>query len=168
MRESHSLDLTDAAVTHAVGRKLGVMLRQHPNLGALIGLSGELGAGKTSFVAGVLNASGVAGAIRSPTYTLIEPYELQAPVRTIFHLDLYRLRSAAELEELGVRELLWGNNVLLVEWIENAPSLVAASDLGLRLSYAPVGRALEVHSRSAGGALLASGLVASAVTEQRS
>jgi tRNA threonylcarbamoyladenosine biosynthesis protein TsaE len=160
MSEPARIALPDAAATRTVGIALGERLRALSGHGALIGLSGELGAGKTSFVGGVLSAFGEWGPIRSPTYTLIEPYELSGsmPARTIHHLDLYRLRGDHELEELGVRELLGGPDILLVEWIEKAPLLAAIVDVSLRLFYAPDGRLLELQSRSPLGAMLISQL----------
>src|SRR5262245_19352813 len=155
---SESIALANADATRACGQSLGAALHSHGEQRVLIGLSGELGAGKTTFVGGVLHASGVAGSIRSPTYTLVEPYELTSPTRTLYHLDLYRLRNAMELEDLGVRELLTGNNVLLVEWIENAPGLAAATDLNLGFHYRPDGRTLQVEAQTTIGHALASAL----------
>ena len=84
----------------------------------LIGLSGELGAGKTTLVAGLLAGLGHEGPVRSPTYTLIEPYRLAG--RDLYHCDLYRLRDPAELDDLGLRDLAVERSVLLVEWPERA------------------------------------------------
>lgn len=146
--------LPDGAATRASGRALGEALRAHAQRGVLIGLSGELGAGKTTFVGGVLDASGVTGVVRSPTYTLIEPYELAQPPRMLYHLDLYRLRSELELDDLGVRELLSGNNALLIEWIERAPVLAQRVDLQLQLGYQGEGRVLLMEPRSSLGEAL--------------
>lgn len=151
---SESITLADADATRRCGNRLGEALRAC-DAHVLIGLSGELGAGKTSLVGGVLEASGVRAPVRSPTYTLIEPYELQGPQRQLYHLDLYRLRHALELEDLGVRDLLAGNSVLLVEWIENAPELAAQCDLRVRLAYADRGRTLTAEGHTAAGRQLA-------------
>ncbi|MET0988364.1 MAG: tRNA (adenosine(37)-N6)-threonylcarbamoyltransferase complex ATPase subunit type 1 TsaE [Steroidobacteraceae bacterium] len=165
---SEPIALATAEATRAYGRTLGAALRAHSEHRVLIGLSGELGAGKTTFVGGVLDASGVAGSIRSPTYTLVEPYELTDPARMVYHLDLYRLRTAMELEDLGVRELLCGNSVLIVEWIENAPALAAATDLHLRFQYQGHARILSVHALTPVGAALATALSQRGVTVHRS
>lgn len=165
---SEPIALANADATRAYGQTLGAGLRAHAGHGVLIGLSGELGAGKTTFVGGVLNASGVAGSVRSPTYTLVEPYELTNPTRTLYHLDLYRLRNALELEDLGVRELLSGNSVLIVEWIENAPALAAATDLHLRFHYRSQGRILGVDAQTPAGEALAAALRQHGVTVYRS
>lgn len=157
---SEQLTLPDASATARCGHRLGTAIRERPTLGALIGLSGDLGAGKTSLVAATLAACGVTAPVRSPTYTLLEPYVLPTvPPRHVYHLDLYRLRSALELDDLGVRELLDGQNVLLVEWVENAPELERLCDLRVRLEYAKPGRTLQLEAHTATGRLLASALL---------
>lgn len=112
--------------------------------GALLGVSGaavvvaiqgELGAGKTTLVGGVINALGIAGAVRSPTYTLIEPYEAHG--RQIYHLDLYRLADPQEVEALGVRDLLMPNAVLLIEWPERGIGALPHADLTIAIAYPP-------------------------------
>jgi tRNA threonylcarbamoyladenosine biosynthesis protein TsaE len=165
---SQSIALPDVTATQRAGRRLGMAIQGEPNACVLIGLSGDLGAGKTTFVGGVLAASGVGEPIRSPTYTLIEPYELKDPARILYHLDLYRVRSGDELEALGVRELLSGNNVLLVEWVENAPALAALCDLTLQLTYAAPGRVLSLKWRTPGGERLANVLTGRGVTPEPS
>lgn len=156
---SQSLSLPDLPATRACGERLGRLIRESPHLGALIGLSGDLGTGKTSLVAAALAACGVTGPVRSPTYTLLEPYELSAtPARHVHHLDLYRLRSPLELEELGVRDLFSGNSVLFVEWIENAPDLARMCDLHLQMGYAEPGRTLRIKTHSEVGQRLAAAL----------
>jgi tRNA threonylcarbamoyladenosine biosynthesis protein TsaE len=146
--------LPNAEATRARGEALGTSLRAHGDQHILVGLSGDLGAGKTTLVGGVLAGSGVTGNARSPTYTLIEPYELTTPNRILYHLDLYRLKTEQELEDLGVRELLSGNNVLLVEWIEQAPALARKVDLQLEIRYAPEGRLLLGSARTPVGEFL--------------
>jgi tRNA threonylcarbamoyladenosine biosynthesis protein TsaE len=125
----------------------------HPFL--LVTLSGELGAGKTTLVGGLLAELGHSGPVRSPTYTLIEPYRLQG--RDIAHCDLYRLRHPDELEDLGLRDLQGAGSVLLVEWPEKAEGRLGAADLALTLDYAgPDARSLVLEARSlAGQAVLA-------------
>lgn len=121
----------------------------------LVTLSGDLGAGKTTLVGGLLVELGHAGPVRSPTYTLIEPYRLQG--RDIAHCDLYRLRHPDELDDLGLRDLQGAGSVLLVEWPEKAQGRLGAADVALTLDYAgPEARKLVVEARSpAGRALLA-------------
>jgi tRNA threonylcarbamoyladenosine biosynthesis protein TsaE len=126
--------LADATATRMAGRAIAaglVTLSQATPL--LITLHGELGAGKTTLVSGLLTALGFDGPVRSPTYTLIEPYELAG--RQFYHLDLYRLTDPMQLEELGVRDLMQPGAVLLVEWPERAGAALATTDLSIYLSY---------------------------------
>jgi tRNA threonylcarbamoyladenosine biosynthesis protein TsaE len=124
------LTAADAAATRAIGARFAAALRAaDPAEPLLIGLSGELGAGKTTFVAGLLEALGHAGPVRSPTYALIEPYRLAD--RDVHHCDLYRLRDPEELVDLGLRDLLTARSVLLVEWPERAGDRLRPPDLSL-------------------------------------
>lgn len=100
----------------------------------LVTLSGDLGAGKTTLVGGLLNALGHAGPTRSPTYTLLEPYRFGD--RDVVHCDFYRLRHPDELDDLGLRDLQRPGAVLLVEWPEKADDRLGPADLALQLAYA--------------------------------
>ena len=115
----------------------------------VIALSGELGAGKTTLVGGLLRALGHAGAARSPTYTLIEPYQLGG--RDVNHCDLYRLRDPSELEDLGLRDLLTPRSVLLVEWPERGGNHLATPDLAIALGYVDDGRSVDFAPASEPG-----------------
>ena len=115
-------------------------------------LRGELGAGKTTLVRGFLHAAGYAGVVRSPTYTLVEPYELSTG--PVYHLDLYRLAAAEELEYLGVRDLERPDAVLLVEWPERGNGALPEADLDLVLDYAGAGRRVTLTGHSAAGSAL--------------
>jgi len=117
----------------------------------LILLQGELGAGKTTLVRGLLRAAGHAGPVPSPTYTLVEPYEIDGT--RLFHLDLYRIADAEELEYLGWRDI--EGAISLVEWPERAPELAARADLVIRLTHADGGRRARLEALSPTGALLA-------------
>ncbi len=145
----------DAAATRAIGASLAVaLLAVDPVEPLLIGLSGELGAGKTTLVGGLLEALGHAGPVRSPTYALIEPYRLAD--RDVYHCDLYRLRDPDELEDLGLRDLLTARSVLLIEWPERAGDRLRAPDFSLRLDYSATGREVHVTTASVvGQAILA-------------
>ena len=158
MREPHSTTLTAATVEQmrALGAALGSALGSVSSP-VVVAIRGELGAGKTTLVGGLLNSLGLAGPARSPTYTLIEPYELGG--RTIHHLDLYRLVDPSEVEALGVRDLLVDNAVLLIEWPEQGGDFVPPADIGIAIVYssAPAtGREVTVASHTpAGGQVLA-------------
>ena len=116
-------------------RRLGASLSRVAGAGARVALHGELGVGKTTLVRGYLAAAGHDGAVRSPTYTLIEPYAL--PGRNIAHWDIYRLGDPEELEFLGVRDLLDGDWEWLVEWPERGVGHLPDFDVSLRLAYRP-------------------------------
>ena len=141
----------------AVGARLARALRSAPPEQAfVITLSGDLGAGKTTLVGGMLSALGHPGPARSPTYTLIEPYRLAG--REVLHCDLYRLRHPDEIEDLGLRDLAGPGSVLLVEWPERAAGRFGEPDVALRLTYEDDGRACEMDARTSAGQLLASQL----------
>ncbi|HUO96486.1 MAG TPA: tRNA (adenosine(37)-N6)-threonylcarbamoyltransferase complex ATPase subunit type 1 TsaE [Steroidobacteraceae bacterium] len=151
MREPGRLTrpLADEAATRAAGAELAAALQAAGCASAFITVAGELGAGKTTLVRGLLGALGVAGPVRSPTFTLIESYPV-GPGR-VHHLDWYRLAGPEELEGLGFRELLGSGQWVLAEWPERAPDVAAQADLALALRYAPVGRELAVTARTATG-----------------
>lgn len=115
----------------------------------VVGLTGDLGAGKTTLVGGLLSALGHEGTARSPTYTLIEPYELAG--RDVNHCDLYRLRDPSELDELGIRDLLTPRSLLLVEWPERAEGRLGMPDLSLTLAYLDGGRSLDLAAATDAG-----------------
>ncbi|MDQ1310314.1 MAG: tRNA threonylcarbamoyladenosine biosynthesis protein TsaE [Pseudomonadota bacterium] len=144
------LAAADPEQMRALGARLGAAICATGAEPALvIGLSGELGAGKTTLVAGLLAGLGHAGPVRSPTYTLIEPYRLAG--RDLYHCDLYRLRDPADLDDLGLRDLAVERSVLLVEWPERAGDRLGKPDLLLQIEYAPSGRAIEIDSASEAG-----------------
>src|SRR5690606_29357034 len=91
-----------------------------------------------TLVGGILRAYGIAGPVRSPTYTLIEPYETQR--RTLYHLDLYRLVDPDEVEPLGIRDLLAAPAVLLIEWPSRAVGALPPADLRIEIAYPAAGR----------------------------
>lgn len=130
--------LADESAVLAYGAALA---RQYPAAG-LVTLHGDLGAGKTTLVRGWLQALGHGGNVKSPTYTLVEPYHLQG--RDIYHFDLYRLADPAELDYLGFRDYLHPGNLCLVEWPEKAGSLLPPADLSIHLRHAGAGREIAV------------------------
>jgi tRNA threonylcarbamoyladenosine biosynthesis protein TsaE len=134
------IDLPDARATEALGAALARALIARP--GALVFLRGDLGAGKTTLARGWLHALGVQGHIRSPSYTLVEPYE--AGGRSVLHLDLYRLEDPAELEQLGLFDTPPDRSLWLVEWPERAGGRLPRPDLEVRLAAAGAGRSAEL------------------------
>jgi tRNA threonylcarbamoyladenosine biosynthesis protein TsaE len=133
----------------------------------VIALDGELGAGKTTLVSGILRAHGVTGPVRSPTYTLIEPYE--AAGKRIYHLDLYRLVDPDEVEPLGIRDLLSEAPLLLIEWPSRAAGALPAFDLTIGIDYLSTdgdGRRVTLQPHSPSGANVVQRIVA-AIPEMR-
>jgi tRNA threonylcarbamoyladenosine biosynthesis protein TsaE len=117
---------------------------------AVLYLRGELGSGKTTLVRGFARAAGVHGPVRSPTYTLLEPYP--AAEATLVHLDLYRLQTPAELDSLGLREWAAPGNVWLIEWPEHGAGRLPPADLVVAFAAGAAGHEIEVTGSSALGA----------------
>ena len=136
-------ELADEAATIAFGRELLTALPEDLAGWTLL-LSGELGAGKSTFARALIRAAGHTGAVPSPTYTLVEPYAVSRG--NIYHVDLYRVSDEEELRYLGWNEL--DDGCRIVEWPDRAPGLVAQADLALEFSYAGAGRAVEVTALS--------------------
>ncbi len=112
-------------------------------------LEGELGTGKTTFVRGYLHGMGYMGAVKSPTFTLVEPYDT-AGCR-VYHLDLYRLADPRELEYMGARDYFDGRGACLVEWPERGAGALPAPDLRIRLRYHDGGREVGIGAESTRG-----------------
>ena len=136
------LELADATATEALGAAIARTLGART--GAVIFLRGDLGAGKTTLARGLLRSLGVEGAIRSPTYTLMEVYE--AAGKTLLHLDLYRLSDALELTNLGLHDFPPEKTWWLVEWPERGVGRLPHADLEVRLSVLADGRSAEIQA----------------------
>ena len=124
-------------------------------------LEGELGAGKSTFARALIRSMGHTGAVPSPTYTLVEPYELSG--RSVYHVDLYRVSDEEELRFLGWTELEDGFR--LVEWPDRAPGLAASADLRLALTYRDTGREASLSGLSPRGEALVEALSAAQNTK---
>jgi tRNA threonylcarbamoyladenosine biosynthesis protein TsaE len=123
--------------------QLGAAIALRCPIPTVIYLEGELGTGKTTLSRGFLRALGFAGRVKSPTYTLIEPYELDRC--SVYHLDLYRLSAADELEYLGARDYLHERAVWLVEWPQRGGDFLPVADLIVGLEHRAEGRAVTVR-----------------------
>jgi tRNA threonylcarbamoyladenosine biosynthesis protein TsaE len=120
------------------------------NLDLVIFLHGNLGAGKTTFARGFLRGCGYQGVVKSPTYTLVEPYWVEGE-KNVYHFDLYRLTDGEELEFAGVRDYFDGQSACLIEWPEKAEGYLPEPDIVCRLEYQQPGRQLSVTALSARG-----------------
>ena len=159
-----ALILPDAAATervgHALGRGLAAAAGDRSAHGAvLIGLAGGLGAGKTTLARASLRALGIEGTVRSPTYTIAEPYETR--IGCIWHLDLYRIASPDELEFIAVRDLVSDSAACLVEWPERGAGAMPAFDCNIVLASAGPGRRLRIEFPTPRGRLLGRRMFAS-------
>jgi len=152
--------LNDETATEAFGRALACATQVAPphtkTLGGRVYLRGDLGAGKTTLTRGVLRGYGHIGAVKSPTYTLVEPYE--DPDFNIYHFDLYRLADPEEVEFLGVFDYFDEANLCLIEWAERGKGYLPAADLEITLSMQGRGRLVLWEPRSALGERIAARL----------
>ena len=137
-----SIHLADENATIVLAQRLAVRLKP----GMVIYLHGDLGAGKTTLVRGMLNALGYAGRVKSPTYTLVEPY--QAAGLDLRHFDLYRLHDAEEWEAAGFRDEFDGHNVFFIEWPEKARGLIPQADVEIDFAILAQGRNAEIHANT--------------------
>ena len=140
------LKAPDEAATVAAGAGLGALLRG----GEVIFLEGELGAGKTTLARGMLRELGHEGTVKSPTYTLVEPYELLSGL-AVYHFDLYRLDDPEELEFMGIRDYFGENSVCLVEWPGRGLGVLPAADIVISIISEGTGRRLELTGRTERG-----------------
>ena len=119
------------------------------NAPLLIILDGDLGAGKTTISRGVLQGLGHCGAVKSPTYTLVEPYDLE--IGKVFHFDLYRLVDPYELEHIGFSDYLSQANLCIIEWPENGGSYIPQADIKIDIRQYQSGRKVTLSSYTDSG-----------------
>ncbi len=143
------LFLESETETEQLGRELA-RLAMALDSGLTIYLDGDLGMGKTTLSRGVMRGLGHEGAVKSPTYTLVEPYEdLKPPA---YHFDLYRLGDPEELEYMGIRDYFSGQYLCLIEWPERGKGLLPEPDLEIHLEREGEGRSVVLRAGSQQGA----------------
>lgn len=142
------VQIADEQGTQALAEKLALQCKE----ATVIYLNGELGAGKTSFCRAFIHALGYQGRVKSPTYTLVEPYE--AGHWRIFHFDLYRLSDPEELEFIGIRDYFQSDCLCLIEWPEKGAGLLAPADLQISIDFSDNGRTISLHGLSEQGIAL--------------
>ena len=126
---------------------LAATVAKHLKVSFVMLLKGNLGVGKTTFARGFIQASGFDGVVKSPTYTLVEPYPISNN-RMCYHFDLYRLSDPEELEFTGARDYFNENDVCLVEWPEKAEGFLPSADWICEFSHLNEGRNLVVSAMS--------------------
>lgn len=137
--------LTDETATIDMGKQIAMAVQQL-NISLVVYLHGDLGAGKTTLTRGFVQGMGHNGKVKSPTYTLVEPYEL-TPWQ-VYHFDLYRLADPEELEYMGIREYFSQQSCCFVEWPEKGQDMIPSADIELWLHYVDEQREITLQANS--------------------
>lgn len=143
-------ELLDEQAMVQLGGRIANLIRDR----LIISLQGDLGAGKTTLSRGILQGLGHSGAVKSPTYTLVEPYQLSLGL--VYHFDLYRLADAEELEYMGFADYLADGQLCLIEWPEKGQGFLPKADIAIEISQLGDGRCVTLCANSAVGEQLIS------------
>jgi tRNA threonylcarbamoyladenosine biosynthesis protein TsaE len=135
----------------------GGKLAEHCSPPLNIFLHGQLGAGKTTFVRGFLKGLGHKGKVKSPSYNLVESYELGK--KSIFHFDFYRIQDMHELDFIGIQDYWQPSSIFLIEWPEKGGTILPPVDLACHLEWAGLGRKLSIEAKSPAGEKVVSALM---------
>lgn len=138
----NTLELADETAMVAFGQAISALVKNP----MVITLQGQLGAGKTTLSRGMLQGLGHCGSVKSPTYTLVEPYRL--PAGQVFHFDLYRIVDAEELEYMGFSEYLAEALLCLIEWPERGQGFLPQADVAIHISQSGKGRCVTLTAYS--------------------
>jgi len=136
--------LVDETATIAMGTQLARIVKGELKQGLVVYLSGDLGAGKTTLTRGFVQGMGHKGNVKSPTYTLVEPYELDN--WHIYHFDLYRLSDPEELEYMGIRDYFNENCCCFIEWPDKGQGMLADADLIINMAYSDEQRLITLDA----------------------
>ena len=140
--------LEDEQKMQVFGEKIAQVIGQI-NAPLLILLNGDLGAGKTTLSRGILNGLGHRGSVKSPTYTLVEPYDLE--IGKVFHFDLYRLVDPEELYDIGFNDYLTESQLCMIEWPDKGGSLLPKADISLQINSNGTGRKVILTAQTSLG-----------------
>jgi tRNA threonylcarbamoyladenosine biosynthesis protein TsaE len=144
MTASYSEFLADEPATVACGEQMGKAISALLDESFVVFLDGVLGAGKTTFCRGMLTAFGHKGAVKSPTYTLVEPYQLGDA--TVYHFDLYRLGDPEELEFMGIRDYFQPGSLCIIEWPVRGEGFLPSADVLVNITPESGGRRLRISA----------------------
>jgi len=142
--ETKTFLLVDEAATIAMGSQLANLVKNELKQGLVVYLNGDLGAGKTTLTRGFVQGMGHQGHVKSPTYTLVEPYELDH--WQVYHFDLYRLSDPEELEYMGIRDYFNDNCCCFIEWPEKGQGMLADADLIINMAYSDEQRMITLNA----------------------
>jgi len=138
--------LIDELATIAMGKQLANIVKTELKQGIIVFLNGDLGAGKTTLTRGFVQGMGHVGHVKSPTYTLVEPYDLAD--WQVYHFDLYRLSDPEELEYMGIRDYFNRNSCSFIEWPEKGQGMLPAPDMIIDLAYHDEEREISLRAET--------------------